>query len=190
MLIPALGFLSGSIPFSWLLARLLGVDLRRVGSGNPGATNLMRSCGRVPGAAGLLLDAAKGAFPVVLAGAYPVWWLPSAAALAAILGHIFMPWFGFRGGKGVATALGALLVLSPLPVLCSLGVFLVSVAISRMVSLGSVLGVISLVPFGLVFGAHTPVIAVFGAVAAAVLLGHRGNIHRIIRGTERRLGSR
>lgn len=186
----AAAFLTGSIPFSWFIGRFMGVDLRKVGSGNPGATNLMRSCGRFPGVVGLLLDALKGSVPVLLVLSSGVGWLPAAAAMAAILGHVFMPWFGFKGGKGVATALGALLVLSPLPLLCSLGVFIVSVALFRMVSLGSILGVAALVPFGFLFGADTSVIIVFGAVAFVVILGHRGNMGRIIGGTERRLGSR
>ncbi len=187
---PVLGFLCGSIPFSWFLGKILGVDLRHEGSGNPGATNLMRSRGTVPGVLGLVLDAAKGAVPVYLAGAWEVWWLSAAVALAAILGHVFMPWFGFRGGKGVATALGALLLLSPLPLLSALGVFAVTVAIFRMISLGSVLGVASLVPFGLLFRADSSVIAVFALVTLVVVFGHRGNLGRIFRGTERRLGSR
>ena len=183
-------FLSGSIPFSWFLGKLLGVDLRRMGSGNPGATNLMRSCGTLPGVFGLLLDALKGAAPVLYARTSPDLWLPAAAAMAAILGHVLMPWFGFKGGKGVATALGALLVLSPIPLLCSLGVFLAAVALGRMVSLGSILGVAALVPFGLLFGSDGSVIAAFAVVAVVVILGHRSNIGRILRGTERRLGSR
>lgn len=190
VVVPVLAFLSGSIPFSWFLGKLHGVDLRRVGSGNPGATNLMRSCGRVPGILGLFLDALKGAAPVFLALSTPGAWLPAATALAAIVGHILMPWFGFRGGKGVATALGALLVLAPVPLLCSLGVFILSVALFRMVSLGSTLGVAALVPFGLLFHSGAPVISAFGVVAAVVIIGHRGNIVRILHGTERRLGSR
>lgn len=186
----AAAFLMGSVPFSWFIGRLSGVDLRKVGSGNPGATNLMRSCGRLPGVLGLLFDALKGAAPVALVLGTGAAWLPAAAAMAAILGHVLMPWFGFRGGKGVATALGALLVLSPIPLLCSLGVFTAAVLLFRMVSLGSILGVLALVPFGLLFGADASVIIVFGAVAFVVVLGHRGNIGRIIRGTERRLGSR
>jgi len=186
----AAAFLTGSIPFSWFIGRFMGVDLRKMGSGNPGATNLMRSCGRFPGILGLLLDALKGSVPVLLVRSAAVGWLPAAVAMAAILGHVLMPWFGFKGGKGVATALGALLVLSPLPLLCSLGVFMLTVALFRMVSMGSIMGVAALVPFGLVFGADPSVIIVFGAVAFVVILGHRGNIGRIIRGTERRLGSR
>lgn len=189
-LLIAAAFLMGSIPFSWFIGRLMGVDLRQVGSGNPGATNLMRSCGRFPGILGLLLDALKGSVPVLLVLSSGLGWLPAAAAMAAILGHVLMPWFGFKGGKGVATALGALLVLSPFPLLCSLGVFILAVALFRMVSLGSILGVAALVPFGLVFGADPSVIIVFGAVAAVVIFGHRSNIGRIIHGTERRLGSR
>jgi len=186
----AAAFLTGSIPFSWFIGRFMWVDLRKMGSGNPGATNLMRSCGRFPGILGLLLDALKGSVPVLLVRSAAVGWLPAAVAMAAILGHVLMPWFGFKGGKGVATALGALLVLSPLPLLCSLGVFMLTVALFRMVSMGSIMGVAALVPFGLVFGADPSVIIVFGAVAFVVILGHRGNIGRIIRGTERRLGSR
>jgi len=186
----AAAFLTGSIPFSWFIGRFMGVDLRKMGSGNPGATNLMRSCGRFPGILGLLLDALKGSVPVLLVRSAAVGWLPAAVAMAAILGHVLMPWFGFKGGKGVATALGALLVLSPLPLLCSLGVFMLTVALFRMVSMGSIMGVAALVPFGLLFGADPSVIIVFGAVAFVVILGHRGNIGRIIRGTERRLGSR
>lgn len=168
----------------------MGVDLLKVGSGNPGATNLLRSRGTAPGVTGLLLDAAKGAAPVLWAVHSPEPWVPAAAALAAILGHVFMPWFGFRGGKGVATALGALLVLSPPAVLCSLGVFIAAVALSRMVSLGSILGVAALAPFGILFGCGVWVNLVFGAVALVVILGHRGNVGRILKGTERRLGSR
>ena len=186
----AAAFLTGSVPFSWFIGIFMGVDLRKVGSGNPGATNLMRSCGRFPGIAGLFLDALKGAVPVFVVLQSVVDWLPAAAAMAAILGHVLMPWFGFKGGKGVATALGALLVLSPFPLLCSLGVFILAVALFRMVSLGSILGVAALVPFGLLFGADTSVIIVFGAVAAVVVFGHRSNMGRIISGTERRLGSR
>jgi len=186
----AAAFLTGSIPFSWFIGRFMGVDLRKMGSGNPGATNLMRSCGRFPGILGLLLDALKGSVPVLLVRSAAVGWLPAAVAMAAILGHVLMPWFGFKGGKGVATALGALLVLSPLPLLCSLGVFMLTVALFRMVSMGSIMGVAALVPFGLLFGADPSVIIVFGAVAFVVILGHRGSIGRIIRGTERRLGSR
>lgn len=187
-----LAFLSGSVPFSWLLGKLKGVDLREHGSGNPGATNLLRTCGTAMGVAGLLLDAVKGAAPVLVAisSAAPQPWLPGAAVLSAILGHVFMPWFGFRGGKGVATALGALLVLAPIPVLCGLGVFLVLVALFRMISLGSVLGGISLPLWGLLFSQPRYSMTVLAAVALAIVATHRKNIGRILSGTERKLGGK
>lgn len=187
-----LAFLSGSLPFSWLLGKLKGIDLRQHGSGNPGATNLLRTCGTAMGVAGLLLDAAKGAAPVfiVVSSGSVHSWLPGAAALSAILGHVFMPWFGFRGGKGVATAMGALLVLAPVPVLCGLGVFIVLVALFRMISLGSVLGGISLPLWGLLFHQPGYTMTVLAAVALAIVATHRRNIGRILSGTERKLGGR
>lgn len=184
------GFLCGSIPFSWLLGRIKGVDLREHGSGNPGATNLLRTCGKAMGITGLLLDALKGALPVYAAlhSGIVLPWLPAAAVLSGIMGHVFMPWFGFKGGKGVATALGALLVLAPVTVLCGLGLFILLVALFRMISLGSVVGGISLPVWGFVFGEPLYSRLVFIAVAMAILLTHRSNIGRMFRGQERKLG--
>ncbi len=185
-------FLCGSIPFSWILGKLKGVDLREHGSGNPGATNLLRTCGKGMGITGLLMDALKGAFPVYLVvhAGLCYQWIPAAAVLTAVLGHVFMPWFGFKGGKGAATALGALLVLAPYPVLCALGVFLVLVFLFRMISLGSVLGGISLPVWGYLLNEPFYTRIVMIAVAAAILLTHRSNIGRIIRGQERKLGEK
>ena len=186
------GFLCGSIPFSWILGKLRGADLREHGSGNPGATNLLRTCGKGIGVTGLLLDAFKGALPVylVLHQGSSYSWLPAAVALASVLGHVFMPWFGFRGGKGVATALGALLVLAPLPVLCALGLFLLLVLLFRMISLGSVLGGISLPLMGFIFNEHVYTRVVLLILAASIILTHRSNIGRIVRGQERKLGEK
>jgi glycerol-3-phosphate acyltransferase PlsY len=186
------GFLCGSVPFSWLLGRLKGVDLREHGSGNPGATNLLRTCGTGIGIAGLLLDALKGALPVLalaFSDPHPVW-LASAVAIAAVCGHVFMPWFGFKGGKGVATALGSLLVLSTQPVLCSLGLFILLLALFRMVSLGSVVGGVSLPFWGILFGTPVYPETVQIVVALAILITHRSNIKRIINGTERKFGKK
>ncbi|MCD4707628.1 MAG: glycerol-3-phosphate 1-O-acyltransferase PlsY [Candidatus Sabulitectum sp.] len=187
-----LGFLCGSIPFSWFLGKFKGVDLRDHGSGNPGATNLLRTSGTATGVAGLLLDAAKGAVPVlaVTAAASPAVWLSSAVAIAAVCGHVFMPWFGFKGGKGVATALGALLVLSTYPVLCALGLFILLLALFKMVSLGSVIAGASLPFLGILF--HEPVYPeiVLGIIALAILVTHRANIKRILSGTERKIGKK
>lgn len=188
----ASGFLVGSIPFSWLLGRLKGVDLRDHGSGNPGATNLLRTCGRGMGIAGLLLDALKGAAPVYAAvhAGPAIPWLPAAVVIAAVCGHVFMPWFGFKGGKGVATALGALLVLSTYPVLCALGTFILLVAVTRMISAGSVIGGLTL-PFWAFFfpqPVHTRIVLIL--IALAIVVTHRTNISRIVSGTERKLGGK
>ncbi|PIE53138.1 acyl-phosphate glycerol 3-phosphate acyltransferase [Candidatus Fermentibacteria bacterium] len=188
----AAAYLCGSIPFSWILGRLKGVDLREHGSGNPGATNLLRTCGKGMGITGLLLDALKGAAPVYAALYHgpEFLWLPAAAVVMAVCGHVLMPWFGFRGGKGAATALGALLVLATLPVLCALGVFIVVVAVTRMISAGSVLGGLSLPVWGFVFSVPVLEKAVMLLLALAILVTHRSNIRRIIAGNERKLEGR
>ena len=144
------------------------------------------------GITGLLLDALKGAFPVylVLHSDLSYQWVPPAVVLMAVLGHVFMPWFGFKGGKGAATALGALLILAPYPVLCALGVFLILVFLFRMISLGSVLGGISLPVWGFFFGEPFYTRIVMMAVAAAIILTHRSNIGRILKGQERKLGEK
>lgn len=187
-----LGFLCGSIPFSWFLGKLRGVDLREHGSGNPGATNLLRTCGKSLGIAGLLLDAFKGALPVYLSLQSEAvnGWVPGAVTLFAVLGHVFMPWFGFRGGKGVATALGALLVLAPLPVLCALALFVVLVALFRMISLGSILSGISLPLWGFFFNQPLYSKIVLAAISLSIIVTHRSNIGRILSGTERKFGEK
>lgn len=187
-----LAFALGSIPFSHLVARLRGVDLRSVGSGNIGATNLARALGYGAGALGLLLDALKGAAAVLLARALPGdASTPAIQALAAVLsvaGHIFTPWLGFRGGKGVATGAGAFAVLAPSATLCALLVFAVVVSIGRMVSLASVLAAAALPVSAHFLGAPGATTAGAAAVAALVVTRHRDNLVRLVRGTENRLG--
>lgn len=195
----ALGFLCGSLPFSfWIGRAIFGVDLRKVGSGNPGATNLMRSVNKKAGIAGLLLDALKGGLPAWL---LPLWLTPAGAAvgewalssgdvgvlvaMAAILGHVFSPFLAFRGGKGVATSLGAFLALAPVPMLITMAVCLPVMALTRYVALGSVMG-------ALIFPALVWAMGGFGLLLriVAVVLGlliiwrHRSNIKRLLRGTE------
>ncbi len=194
ILLPAAGFLSGSIPFSHIIGRSMGHDLRREGSGNVGATNLLRVCGRRAGAAGLALDAVKGAVPVLVArlsGAGGV--VMAVTALAAVAGHVFTPWLGFRGGKGVATALGGLAVLAPLPLACALVVFAAVLAVSRTVSLSSVSAALALVPASLLLPAGDAPLAPRAAcvlISLIVVARHASNLGRLLKGTEGRLDGR
>lgn len=183
------GFLAGSIPFSWLMGRARGVDLRSTGSGNAGATNLFRTCGWKAGTAGFALDSLKGALPVLAAGAvYPGPFGRAVAGLAAVLGHVFTPWLGWRGGKGVATGLGAMIVIAPLPVLSSLVVFVAVLAAWRFVSLASISAALALVPACLLLPCGHVERAVCVVVAALLIARHASNIGRLSKGTERRLG--
>jgi acyl phosphate:glycerol-3-phosphate acyltransferase len=187
-----LAYLIGSIPFSFLVARAFGVrDVRAVGSGNVGATNVLRSAGRTAGAVALGLDVAKGAFAVALAARVapdtPV--LPSLAAFLVVLGHVYPVWLGLRGGKGVATGLGAFAWLEPTAALLALPVFLLTVATTHFASLASVLGALSLAALVFVFRGRDAVALAAAATAALILLRHRSNLRRIVDGTERRLGT-
>ena len=186
-------FLLGGIPFSLLIARGRGVDLRRVGSGNVGATNLARALGYGLGAVGLLLDAAKGAVavlvPSVVLGPQATPLVQALAAALAVLGHSFSPFLRFRGGKGVATGAGAFAVLAPQATLAALGVFAVVLVLGRVVGLASVLAALTLPVAAHVLGAQREVTAAAAVVAALVIVRHRDNLLRLVRGTEPRLGA-
>ncbi len=193
VLAAAAAYVVGAVPVGYLVARLFGVtDIRRHGSGSIGATNVLRTAGRLPGIVTLLGDIVKGYLAVALAG-----WIDGGApralavgAVAAVVGNCWSLFLGFRGGKGVATGLGALLRLIPLATLAALPVFLVVVITTRFVSLGSLLGA-ACVPFGaLALGAPRPAVVGAVAVAAIVVLRHHENIARLRAGTERRLGER
>jgi glycerol-3-phosphate acyltransferase PlsY len=181
-------YLAGSIPFGVLVARAKGVDLRKIGSGNIGATNVARALGKGWAVAVLLADAAKGFFPVWLGR-----WLglPAAAlalaGLSAIAGHMFTLFLRGRGGKGVATSLGVALALSPVAALLGFGVYVLLFAATRLSSLGSLLGVWT---FSLFFIFHdappAPLVGLAIAGAALVTLRHRQNIGRLLRGEEKR----
>ncbi len=186
-----LAFGLGCLPFSQMIAQRRGVDLRSVGSGNIGATNLARALGYGAGAAGLLFDTAKGAAAVALArvlcghGAGP-----AIAAVLAVAGHVFSPFLGFRGGKGVATGAGAFAALAPRAALVALGVFAVVVAIGRVVGLASVLAALAL-PLACYFlQARRGVTVAAALVATLVIVRHRENLIRLARGSESRLGER
>jgi acyl phosphate:glycerol-3-phosphate acyltransferase len=187
----ALGYLVGSIPFAYLLVRRRGIDLREAGSGNVGAANVLRTSGPGHAAAAMCLDAAKGALAVLIAqrlGAGAA--TPVAAGLAAVIGHVYPVWLGFRGGKGVATAAGAFAVLAPLAMLMASGAFVVALWATRYISVGSVVGAISLAAATIAVDASAPVS--MGAAGAAVMIlhRHRENLARVMAGTERRIGQR
>jgi len=186
-------YLLGSISFAVLLVRLrTGRDIRAEGSGNAGATNVARAYGKGLGFAVAALDVAKGAGAVLLVRAVtadPRY--AAAAALAAIAGHVFPIFFGFRGGKGVATAIGAFLALAPWPTLVCAGIFAAVVAATRYVSLGSVLAMVALPPIaGGLFHASLPVVAAAAAAAVLIVVKHRDNLRRLARGEERKWGSK
>ena len=147
MLTVLLGYLAGSIPFAFLLARRAGIDVRFAGSGNVGAANVFRTAGAGRGAAVMVLDIAKGALAVSVASltnaSLP---LTAATGAAAVIGHVYPLWLRFRGGKGVAVAAGVFAVLAPLATLAAAAVFLISLSLTRYVSLGSVAATLALPP--------------------------------------------
>ena len=186
----ALGYLAGSIPFGVLLTRwFAGKDVRAAGSGNIGATNVARVAGKKIGAVVLLLDAAKGALPVVLAmhlqpAEYRV---HVAVALAAFLGHVFPVWLKFKGGKGVATAAGVLAVLLPLAAAAGFAVFAILVAIFRVASIGSLAGGVTAIGVSWFLGkpVEYPVLGV--VLLALMIFTHRGNISRLLKRKENKV---
>jgi glycerol-3-phosphate acyltransferase PlsY len=187
----AAAYLIGSIPFSFLVARAFGVrDVRQVGSGNVGATNVLRNAGKVAGALALLLDVGKGAAAVALASrlAPGEAALPAVAAVAAVAGHMFPVWLRFHGGKGVATGLGAFGPLAPNAALAAIVAFAVVAALTRFVSLGSVAGGLALAATAFVIPGTGPVAIAAALTAALVVFRHRANLRRILGGTERRMG--
>jgi glycerol-3-phosphate acyltransferase PlsY len=175
-------YLLGSIPFSFLVARFFGVaDVRRVGSGNVGATNVLRTAGKKAGMLAFVLDALKGAAAAWLAGQLvPGPRLASLAAVAAVLGHMYPVWLRFQGGKGVATGAGAFLPILPLATVIGLLVFGLVAWISHYVSLGSIAGAVALAIAALLLGAPPIVTWCSVAVAVAIVVKHRSNLSQIV----------
>lgn len=200
-LVAGLSYVVGSIPFGWLLAKgLRGVDLRTLGSGNIGATNASRVLGKFWGTVVLLLDAAKGAVPILVlprlftADATIAPHLPVVAGVGAILGHMFPVWLKFRGGKGVATALGVIACLAPWGTLAAFATFAICFAATRIVSLGSILAAMVFAVFqaiwlgGGAWQGPTWSLAAFSLlIPALVIYRHRANIARLLVGKEPRL---
>jgi glycerol-3-phosphate acyltransferase PlsY len=184
-------YLIGSVPFALLLARRLGTrDLRRIGSGNIGAANVLRTSGVRAGVTVMLLDIAKGAGSVMLVQRFDGGAVTAAAGLAAIVGHVFPVWLRFRGGKGVATACGVFTVLTPVAVGPALAVFLGSVWMTRYISVGSILASVALPPIAYATGSPMPVLAVAMIASMLILVRHRTNLARVLAGTEQRIGLR
>jgi len=200
LFIVALAYLLGSVPTGYLLVKLFRhEDIRSVGSGNIGATNVLRSGGKGLGAATFVLDALKGATAVALAAwiapqfatALPPRDIEALAAVVAVLGHMFPVWLRFRGGKGVATGFGVFLVAAPMAALAAITVFIIVLLLSRYVSLASILGAGSFPVFAY-FLVHGDKPALFIAaqfiVASLIILKHHQNIRRLLSGTENRFG--
>jgi len=184
-----LSYLIGATPFGLLFSKAVGKDVRQEGSGNIGATNVNRILGKKLGVLTLLCDVAKGFFPVFIAYSF----LPPTikaelivafCGLSTVLGHMFSVYLGFKGGKGVATALGVFLFFSPLVILCALVLFVTVVYFSGFVSAGS-LAAAAFIPVGLwVSGSTTPVVLVAFTIALLIWRKHGSNISRLKRGEE------
>ena len=184
-----LAYLLGSVSFGLLLAQMCGgADLRQSGSGNIGATNVARTLGKTAGVLTLLGDGAKGLTAVLMAQ----WWsssplIPACAALSAVVGHMFPLYHGFHGGKGVATALGVFLPLLPLPLLGGCIVWLAVVIIWHYVSVGSMLAAIIVPILAALLAYPPPSVYIAGVIAVLVLYKHRGNVQRLLQGSESKL---
>ena len=189
-------YLIGSIPFALLLGRLRGVDVRRTGSGNVGATNVLRAAGAGAGIAVLVCDVLKGVAAVFIAR-YTIG-TPAgemAAGIAAVVGHDWSVFIKFRGGKGVATAAGALFVMVPVGGAVGLGVFALVAALSRYASLGSLVGsAVGLVLVGILFAVgqveHMEYVIYIAVAVALIFFRHRENIAKLLSGTEDRFGQK
>ena len=189
-MIPAIliGYALGSLPIGYLVAhkRAGGVDLRTVGSGNVGATNVYRTAGLPTALAVMGADMAKGAVAVWIAGSGPN---AVAAGVAAVIGHIYPIWLRFKGGKGVATASGVFGVLTPIPTLIAAAAFVLIVARTRFVSLGSIVATIVLPIIEWMTPGRLAVDVGVTIVAVLILFRHRGNLTRLLSRTERALGT-
>ncbi|MEP6915843.1 MAG: glycerol-3-phosphate 1-O-acyltransferase PlsY [Acidobacteriota bacterium] len=185
------GYLAGSVPFAFLLARRAGIDVRIAGSGNVGAANVLRTTGAWRGLLVMALDVAKGMAAVLI-----VQLLSGGSALAAltgaaaIVGHIYPVWLRFHGGKGVAVAAGVFSLLSPVATGVAATLFLVTVWITRYVSLGSIAAALALPPAAWWAGAPRVVVVAAAGAGILILFRHRANLQRLRLGTERKMGGR
>ena len=202
----ALGaYLLGSIPFGFLVAKAKGIDIRKVGSGNIGATNAMRVLGKPAGISVLLLDAAKGVVACFLTAEIYIYyfnqfhgWLPSeeivrhfmlVAGIFAVLGHNYTCWLKFKGGKGIATTAGVFLALAPWALLIAFVVFIIFVALTKYMSVGSIAAAIALPAAVWILSPHNLFLGIVTtALGLLAIWKHKSNIQRLMAGTENRLG--
>jgi acyl phosphate:glycerol-3-phosphate acyltransferase len=197
-----LAYLLGSIPTGFLVGKARGVDIRTIGSGNIGATNVFRSLGKPAGVFVMLADVLKGWLAVeVLAKLIARWchseasglsveWFSIVAGLAAILGHNFTCWLGFKGGKGIATSAGVLLALVPWSLLIILGVWLLVLGLTRFVSLASIAASFTLPFAAWITGESSTLIFITAAMALLAIYKHKANIQRLLQGKENRFALR
>ena len=192
MIIPGLwsalvGFACGSIPFGFVAGRLRGLDIRRHGSGNIGFTNVQRTIGWPWAIPVLLLDIVKGLIPTALAGSLGL--LPPLVGIGAVLGHVFCPWLGFNGGKGVATALGVAAFVCPRSFFAAFGAFLLVLAVTGFISASSLTMAVILPLVTAVLYRNNPGLLTFAVgITLVIAIRHAANIRRLTAGTEPRLG--
>jgi len=187
VLVVLVAYLLGSIPFAYLAGRTRSIDIRTVGSKNVGASNVFRELGKGIGVMVMALDIAKGLLAVVIANSETSSPWPLIAAAAAIVGHVFPVWLGFKGGKGVAVAGGAMIGLVPLPAVTVVILWVIVVGVTRYVSVGSIVAA-AVFPFLVLgFGAPWPTVVFAFLAAIMVIVRHRGNVQRLLRGEEHRL---
>ena len=189
ILAAATAYLLGSIPFAFLLARRRGIDLRRAGSGNVGASNVLRTGGVSLAVLAMALDGLKGTLAVLIAeriSAVPA--APVAAGLASVLGHVYPVWLRFHGGKGVATAAGVFTLLAPAALAAAVVVFAIAAVATRVISVGSLSAAVTLPIATALMDSPRLVVAAAALAAAIIVYRHRGNLARLAAGTERRVG--
>ncbi len=180
----------GSVPFGLILARLIGLgNLRSIGSGNIGATNVLRTGNKIAAALTLLLDGGKGAIAVLIAQSLSGEIAAQITALAAMLGHCYPVWIKFRGGKGVATFLGVMLALSPLIGMACCATWLVTAILKRISSLSALLAAAASVLWSIIFAQHS-LIGLCLSLCILIFWRHRANITRLLDGTEPKIGSK
>lgn len=193
----AAGYFVGSIPTGFLVAKAKGIDIRQVGSGNIGATNVFRILGKGAGVFVLLMDALKGVVPVIwlaplclhLDRSANLEWMRIGAGIAAILGHNYTCWLRFKGGKGIATSAGAFLALTPKPLGIAFLSWVIFFMITRYVSVASIVAAIALPAATWMLPYSLPLKVVTTIIGALAIYKHRANIQRLLAGTENRVGA-